>query len=470
MSTHSDICILGGGISGLSAATFLCHHHPEIRITLLEKNATSGGAIQSYKQDGYLAEWGPHGFLDNCKESKELIQWAGLETQKELAPLNKFVRYVCLQGKLQCIPQKPLKILGQPLIPVSAKLRVLADLWKTPLQGEPTVAQWIEYRFGKHLLPFADAVFTGTYAGDIQRLKIDAVMPGVRQLEQQAGSVIRGILHKLFKAKKNNTKKQGKKGLPSMTSFAGGMGQLPIALSEALARNPQVTLHYNSEAVSIVFQDDRWIVETADTTYTCTDLLVALPINACLPLLQQCPNIPTPPSTQVPEAAIASVLLGFNADAHIPFGFGYLAPEQENRFLLGALFSSHMFPGRAPEGMQLVEALVGGRRHPERLQLTDEELVSRAYEDLSSLMDLPAQPVYSHVLRSTAAIPQLEENATTLFHWREELHATFPHLHICGFGWKGIGLNDMIKEGAAMAERCVRRQTDQAPELKAVYF
>ncbi len=209
--SNYDVCIVGAGISGLSIATFLLQQQPELQLLVLEKSSKPGGAIGTYSESGYLAEWGAHGFLDNCEESRRLIGLAGLEAEVATAPLGEFVRYVCLDGQLRCIPQKPLKILREPLIPWSAKLRVLADLWKKPLEGEPSVAEWTAHRFGTALLPFADAVFTGTYAGDISRLKIDAVMPGVRELEKAHGSVIRGVIGKMRgaarqgKAKKKRT-------------------------------------------------------------------------------------------------------------------------------------------------------------------------------------------------------------------------------------------------------------------------
>ena len=100
--------------------------------------------------------------------------------------------------------------------------------------------------------------------------------------------------------------------------------------------------------------------------------------------------------------------MGFGESAEIPFGFGYLAPEQEKRFALGALFSTHMFPGRAPKGHMLLEALVGGRRHPEKLELDDDVLIQKAYADLRQLIHLPDPPVFTKVLRSDHGIPQLE--------------------------------------------------------------
>lgn len=460
-----DVCIIGTGISGLSTAAFLLDQQPDLRILMLEKADQSGGAISSYHQDGFLAEWGPHGFLDNCEASRELIRFASLEGELETTPLSEFVRYVCLDGKLQCIPQTPLRILRQPLISVPAKLRVLADLWRKPMPGSPSVAQWVEYRFGKALLPFADAVFTGTYAGDINKLKIDAVMPGVRGLEQQDGSVIRGVIKKMLAKRKGGHKR---KGMPAMTSFKEGMGRLPQRLSEKIG--DKATILYNTEATSLTKTDDQWQVTTGAAAYNCADLVVALPVNAGLPLLRQSQPL-QPPLSSLPEARIVSVILGFTEEAQVPFGFGYLAPEKEERFSLGTLFSSHMFPGRAPQGHQIMEVLVGGRRHEKRLLLSDNELINHVYQDIRQIMDLPKAPCFSKVLRSPYGIPQLESGYTDLLAWRERVMQGEPNLHICGFGWKGIGINDMTTEGRKMAQRIITRQEQgDSAEVKGVYF
>ena len=172
VSPPYDVILVGAGLSGLSVARFLRDKRPETRLLVIERNGQPGGAIRSHYEEGYLAECGAHGFLDNCLESRVLVHEAGLDGEVEKAPLAEFVRYVCLDGELKLIPQQPGKILKAPLIPLAAKFRVLAEIFKKQLEGEPTVAQWVEHRFGKALLPFADAVFTGTYAGDIERLKI----------------------------------------------------------------------------------------------------------------------------------------------------------------------------------------------------------------------------------------------------------------------------------------------------------
>ena len=461
----AEVLIIGAGLSGLAVATFLKHKQPDISLLVLEQGDHPGGAVRSHLEEGYLAEAGAHGFLDNCLESRVLVHEAGLDTAVEKAPLSEFVRYICLGGALKLIPQQPGKILKAPLIPLSAKLRILAEAWKKPFSGEPTVAQWIEYRFGKALLPFADAVFTGTYAGDIKRLKIEAVMPGLVGMEREHGSVLKGLFHKMRAGKKDVKKK---KGLPAMTSFNAGMERLPQALASGLALNREIM--YRTAARSIELNDKGWLVRTSQLELTCNHLVVALPVNSCLALLAGT-AIPSPPLTLIPEARLATVALGFTDTADIPHGFGYLAPESEQRFALGALFSSRMFPDRAPSGHVLLEALVGGRRHPERLELSDEELIDKVYQDLKELIDLPEPPVYSRVLRPKSGIPQLEQGYPGLLSWRRTLHKNEANLHLCGFGWQGIGINDMHKEAWKVAKRIlIGLQEEEKDEVKGVYF
>lgn len=463
--TH-DVIIVGAGLSGLSVARFLRDKRPGISLLLLEKNTHPGGAISSHSEEGYLAEWGAHGFLDNCLESRVLVHIAGLKQEVEKAPLKDFVRYVCLDGSLKLIPQSPPKIIKAPLVPFSAKLRILADLWKKPLPGEPTVADWVEYRFGKALLPFADAVFTGTYAGDINRLTIDSVMAGVRDIEKESGSVLRGLWKKARTKKKEGEKSTG---LPAMTSFRAGMGRFPQGLANTLEANREIMYRTSVKKISPV--ENGWQVTTDQNSFTGRHLVLALPVNASLPLLTGVDTLTPPPMDHLAEARIATVALGFTEQANIPFGFGYLAPESEQRFALGALFSSHMFPDRAPAGHQLLEALVGGRRHPERLEMDDDELIHEVYRDLGRLMDLPTPPSFARVLRPPGGIPQLESGYPALLSWRRNLHAEQQNLHVCGFGWKGIGINDMTKEAWSAAKRILTDQVEQErTELRGIYF
>jgi len=467
MNNQFDTIIIGGGLSGLSAAHTLRHNNSEHRFLLLEKDNRTGGAIESNHDRGFIAEAGPHGFLDNCVESRQILKETGLDKEVVKAPLSNFVRYVYLNGRLNLIPQTPMRILAAPLIPLSAKFRILADLVKPPLAGEPTVAKWINYRFGPALLPFVDAVFTGTYAGDYDRLTIDSVMPGIRALEKEYGSVIRGLMKKRKKKQRQGgNKKQFR--LPAMTSFTTGMQRLPEKLAGELS--PGENLLLNAGVTDIRRGTAGWEITSGKGQFFAPGLIIALPVNPALHLLKELQ--PKLPLSSIPQTRIATVVFGFDQREKLPPGFGYLIPECENRFTLGTLFSSNMFPGRAPENHMVFETLIGGRRHPEKLDIDDQTMSRKALKDVREILNLQSNPVYGTVLRSRGGIPQLEQNYPSLLQWREKLIEDWDGLHICGFGWEGIGINDMIKNSTRVAKAILTSSAAEPKEtsVKGVYF
>lgn len=459
----TDTVIIGAGLSGLTVAHTLktrCYGHTFL---LLDKDRKSGGVIRTCRDGGFIAEAGPHGFLDNCKESKEILDRIGLADQCVRAPLGRFVRYVYLAGELRQIPQTPRAILATSLIGWQDKLRVFADIWKKPLEGSPSVARWASHRFGPALLPFIDAALTGTYAGDMERLSIDGVMPGVRAMEARHGSVIRGLI-----AKKRNRTAGKKLNLPTMTSFGQGMQRLPERLSEFLQRDSEML--FNCSALHIRKVENGWEIDTEKGKFSAANLVLALPVNSSLALLNDIDD--GMPLTQIPEAKIATVALGFDEGVKLPPGFGYLIPESENRFTLGTLFSSNMFSGRAPGACSLIEVLVGGRRHPERAEFDDESLIDQSLKDVRNILKISQKPIHAKILRAGGGIPQPEQGYPDLLAWRNRLSERHKGLYVCGFGWDGIGVNDMIKTAARVAESIMEGRGDQSGKaaVKGVYF
>ena len=458
MEGRYDVVIIGGGLSGLSVAHFLRTLLSDLKVLVIEKSARPGGAVQTFKEGGFQGEWGPHGFLDNTAESQELLHDTGLYDEAQSAPLGDFYRYVCHQGQLVRLPQSLKTVLATPLVSPFGKVRVLADLWKRPRPQAMTIGEWVEYRFGRELLPLVDAAVTGSFAGDYTKLCIDAVMPGVRKLEMEAGSVLRGLIGK---KKSGGGKKLGR--LPSMLNFSEGMERL----IKVLAAKQEIS--YNTLVQGISRQQGGWRILGDQGTIDATNVVLAVPVNQCLQLLS---SFKAPPIACVPVSKIINVVMGFAGSAKVPYGFGYLAPEREKRFTLGAMFTSHMFPDRAPSGQVLIEALVGGRRHPERLILSDEEIIDQVYADVSQLIELPEPPLFVKVLRSEHGIPQLEMDHPRLLAWRREMEGDFLGLNICGFGWDGIGMNDMIKSAkkTVLAIAAGGRGQEDEAKVKPVYF
>lgn len=469
MNSHFQTIILGGGLSGLTAAHKLRLNRPKHKLLVLEKSNCTGGVIKTHEELGFISEIGPHGFLDNCQESKQILAETGLDAECVKAPLIDFVRYVFLHNKLNLIPQTPGKILKAPLIPWAAKLRVLFELFQPALSGEPTVAKWINHRFGPALLPYLDAVYTGTYAGDFDRLTIDSVMPGVRAIEKEYGSVLYGLFCEMRKKKKSRPKGESTAlQMPAMTSFPKGMVRLPERLSENLQRGENLLL--GTTVLSVKPQEKTWHIDTTAGSFTAENVIFALPINESLKMLSKIDN--DIPEKAVPETWLATVVFGFTERNQLPPGFGYLTPECEKRFTLGSLFSSNMFPNRAPDGHIVFETLIGGRRHPERVCLDDRELSRRALDDVSEILNIREQPVYTTVLRSNGGIPQLEKNYPALLKWRENFQTHHRGVQICGFGWDGIGLNDMMKHATKAADAILSGPSGSGdePEVKGVYF
>ncbi len=461
-----DTIIIGGGLSGLTIAHRLLRDQPQHRFCLLEKERRTGGVIQSWRQGGILAEPGPHGFLDNCPQSQQLLRETGLDSIALRASLQKFVRYVYHEGQLKLIAQSPGKILTAPLISPIAKLGVLRDLWKPCLKGEPSIARWGAYRFGKALLPYLDAAFTGTYAGDIERLSIDAVLPGIRALEKEHGSVIRGLL-----AKRRQKKTGGERSaLPAMTSFPGGMQQLVDTLATAL--NKGENLFCPVSILEISREADHWRVRTESSDYSAPHLVLAVPVNTALTLLDAIAGLQVnPPLPKLPEAAIANIAITFPKEVNIPQGFGFLVPEQENKFILGTLFSSNMFAGRAPQNTHLLEVMVGGRRHPERLDQSENDIIAAAVADIQQILQIKKEPLSAVRLPSVGSFPQAEQGYPALLNWKETLEAETRGLYLCGFGWGGIGINDMIRGSFRIAQRLLRgAQQQNTAGIKGIYF
>ncbi len=457
MENSFDVIIIGAGLSGLSTAHFLHKATQDLSVKIVEKSQRSGGAVQTFNQSGFQGEWGPHGFLDNTPESQELLRDLGLYQEAQPAPLEDFYRYLCHNGKLQRLPQSPKTILTTPLLTFPGKLRALADLFKKPIDLDQSIGEWVEYRFGRQLLPLVDAAVTGSFAGDYTRLSIDAVMPGVRQLEKEVGSVIRGLIRK-----KKSGKQKKLSRLPSMLNFPHGMEYLIKTMTTGR------DIEYNQKVLS-VSKDEQWQVQTDSQKLSAANLVIALPVNKALELLT---SISAPPVPKVSVARIVNVVLGFDKSAKVPYGFGYLAPENEKRFALGAMFTSHMFPDRSPQDQVMIEALVGGLRHPERLQLSDDELIKNVLQDISKLMELPPTPLFTKVLRPENGIPQMEMNHPALLDWRNTIEGNQAGLQVCGFGWDGIGMNDMIKTARKTANAIVKggRRELAAAKVKPIYF
>jgi oxygen-dependent protoporphyrinogen oxidase len=441
------IAVLGGGITGLAAAWQL--QRAGFAPVVFERAERAGGAIGTLRTDGWLHELGPNSLLEGAPEVPAFITDIGLGDRRLYASPAAQRRYIVRGGRLRAMPASPAAFITTNLFSWGAKLGLLGEPWRprAPADSEESVADFVVRRLGREFLDYAVNPFVGgVYAGDPARLSVRHAFPKLHALEQEHGSLIRGAL------KRRNTS-----GGPAgrMFSFPEGLGEIPAALARALG--PALRLGHAVRAARR--QAAGWEVEfTArgqHATETFSAVVCALPADALAsldfaglaPSLQQLREIEHPP--------VCSIFTGYRREAvrHPLDGFGLLVPAVEHRPWLGTLFSSTLFPGRAPDGCVGLTSFVGGMRDPALTSRDDAALVDLVHAELGQILGVHAAPVFTHVQRWPRAIPQYALGYQRFQDAIIAAEAAAPGLFIGGNCRDGISLANCIASAGRLAQR-----------------
>jgi oxygen-dependent protoporphyrinogen oxidase len=435
--------IVGGGISGLSLGFELLERGQDV--VLLEAGDRLGGNVHSREVDGFLLEEGPNAFLDNEPAMILMIDRLGLTPRVRPADPSAKERFLFSRGQLRAVPSVPPKILTSSFLPLGARLRLLLEPFsKRAKVDDESLADFARRHLGKSATCIAvDAVQSGIFAGDPERLSAWA-FPKLVELERAHRSLVLGMLRE---QKARRRAGQSTKH-PSLATFDRGLSTLIDALvarlgSRARARQPVERLERTASGWRVHaterFEADRVVLTTPGPS---TARLVALLSAEAASELEA-----------IPYAPIAVVQLAF-AQSALPAplrGFGFLAPETEGRRLLGAIFASAIFPFRAPEGQALVTCMIGGARHPERLELDDAALHRLATDELTGALGLREPARLLAVTRWPRAIPQYVVGHRARVARIEKALAALPGLHLAGNLLHGVGLNDCVRTSARLA-------------------
>lgn len=441
------VAILGGGITGLTAAWQIQRSGCEA--VLFEKSDRVGGAIQSVRQAGWLHELGPNSLIEGSAATAGLIRDLGLASKQIYAQPEAKNRYIIKGGNLVPVPTSISGFISTSLFSTGAKLRLLAEPWRPRYAGndEESVANFVRRRLGPEFLDYAINPFVGgVYAGDPGRLSVKHAFPKLHSLEQSYGSLIRGAIRR-------RNASAGPKG--RIYSFLDGLDTLPQALATtlgpAIRRNTTVhTLRRLSTGWEIVCEN-----ETSATAGQFDSVVCAMPAVGLSRLrfegveggagLAGLEAIEHPP--------VVSLLLGYPRDcvAHRLDGFGALVPEVEQRSILGCLFSSSLFPGRAPAGHVAITVFVGGVRQPQLAHLSDRQLTNLAATELTELLGARGIPSFVHLQRWPRAIPQYTIGYQRFKDAIAAVEQKSPGLFIGGNCRDGISLPNCIESGFRLA-------------------
>jgi oxygen-dependent protoporphyrinogen oxidase len=467
----SSVAIIGAGITGLTAAFYL--KRKGIPVTVYEGSGRVGGVIQSLEQDGYLAEFGPNTILETSPKIGQLIRDAGL-TQRRLDPDPKAeARYVVRYKRPIEMPASPLGFLTTDLFSAKAKLAVLREPFVPARRDgkEESIAEFVVRRLGQEFLDHAiDALVAGVYAGDPYKLSVPQAFPKLKQLEDRYGSLIKG---QILGARERKKRGEVAKDRAAKFSFDEGLQVLPETmarqLGEALRLNTQVTrLAQTSTGWTLELNegDEQSHVEHSAVIYCGTAYKLAeLRLEAQNPVrLDAFSEIRYPP--------VASVVLGFRREdvTHPCQGFGMLIPKVEGFKILGTIFSSALFPNRAPAGHLTLTSYVGGERYPELASLPPDELVALTCEDLRVLLGVRGKPTFQHSVLYARAIPQYIVGYGRYRELMNEIETKAAGLFLAGHYRDGVSLSDSIVSGCNVADRvadfCRQATTLLAGEMR----
>jgi oxygen-dependent protoporphyrinogen oxidase len=439
--------VVGGGISGLVCAYAL--QKAGIEVLLIEASPRTGGVISSVTRDGYLLELGPQSFAGTV-QLRELCADLGIADQLLEAP-PKAPRYVLIDGALQPVPMSPVAFFLSPLINGSTKWALARDIFgkSTPPDSDESVAAFIRRKFSDQLLDRLVGPFvSGVYAGDPEKLSLRSAFPSLYEAEKAYGSIVRGVL-KISKGKK------GPRERPTLNTFREGNKTLVRALTDKLGSAAFTQIR----AKKVYRQNDGTFAlslegQTAAEPVQAKSVIFAAPTDVTGTLLSQLDSSFESLLNSVEYAAVAVVALGYRRSdvGHSLDGFGFLVPRSAGLRILGTVWNSSLFPGRAPEGHALLTTFVGGATDPSAAKLQTGELTSLVHREIAPLLAIKNGPAFCNVAIWPRALPQYNlGHADRLASITKNL-ARFPGIFLAGNYLRGPAIGSCIEQALAVAE------------------
>jgi oxygen-dependent protoporphyrinogen oxidase len=373
--SQADVIVVGAGITGLTCAYRL--QKLGINTLVLESGKRAGGVIRSEMIDGHLVEWGP-GSLLPTPHTFAMLEELGLGKELEEAD-PKSPRYIVVNGRLRPIPLGPLTVRGI--------LRGMAEPFiRSKSQNDESVARFFRRRFGPEIHDRLVAPFvTGIFAGNTEALSVGSVFPRVLDIEREYGSVVLGMLRGKPRDKSAPPPRRS-----TISSFPGGMEALPKRVAENL------NIQTGCSGIRIGKDVQARATVLAVPAYSAAEILREMypDLAAMLGGFDYAPIVIA--TTSMPVSSLSNPLKGF----------GFLAPQSERLVILGTIFSSVLFSGRAPEGRLLLTSFLGGITRPEVFDWPDERVWESVCSELKRLLNTSIRPEPLAIFRHRRAIPQ----------------------------------------------------------------
>jgi protoporphyrinogen/coproporphyrinogen III oxidase len=449
--------IVGGGISGLSAAYYLATSRASS--TLLESRPRLGGVIQTESVEGCVIEGGPDSFLSVKPAALELIRELGLADQVigSNDHLRKtFVwrggRLIALpDGLMMMVPTRILPLLTTGLIGWGTKLRMGFELFRAPRMraADESVAEFIEEHYGSEAVDYlAEPLLSGVYGGNPRMLSVRSVLPRFAEMAEQYGSLTRGVLAERAKAKSRGPAQ------PLFRTLKGGLGQIVDAVTREIRGSTEI-LQARAEAVERTAEGFR--VRVAGDWMEAGNLVLACEAHNAAPLLSALDGRLAELLAEVPYGSSMTVALGFRAAdfAHPPAGFGFLIPARDRRKLVACTWVGTKFSYRVPPDKIVARCFLGGIDGGAVLEESDDAIVAAVTTELREIAGVTARPVFARIFRWPRSMAQYVVGHRARQSEVEARIASIKGLHLAGNAYQGIGIPDCIRLGKAAAQKIV---------------
>jgi oxygen-dependent protoporphyrinogen oxidase len=452
------IAIIGGGISGLTAAFTLEEHRRAgiAEYTLYESAPYLGGVLRTERIQDCIVEAGPDSFITEKPWAAGLCRTLGLGDQ--LIGSNDADRktYILVRGQFIPLPDGlmfmvPTKILPtafSPLFSWTTKLRIARELLYPPraAEADESVASLIERHYGKEMVDrLADPLLSGVYGGEAASLSVRAVLPRFAEIERAHGSLGRAMLT----ARKKSSNKPSP---PLFTSLKNGMQQLVEALVPRLNQSSLLT---NTQVESIQPEAGGWAISSGSKSDRFDAVILAVPAHAAARLLTPCAHELSAELAGIGYSSSITVALGYdrNVRQSLPPGFGFLVPHSEGKRLLAATFVHNKFPHRAPDDRALLRCFFAGSNAENIWQLSGDAIVAVVRNELQQILGLRTTPLFARIYKWKSAMAQYGVGHLERLDRIERLCQQLPGLALAGNGYRGIGIPDCVRSGTEAAKQ-----------------
>jgi len=458
------VAVVGGGITGLAAALRLVERGAKVR--LFEASPRLGGVLETETCDGFQIERGSDSFITNRPWAVDLCKRIGMAD--ELIRTNDAFRktFVVCRGRLCEVPEGFLlmapsrigSVLASPVLSPLGKLRLAWEYFvprkAADADSDESLASFVRRRLGREAFDrLVQPLVGGIYTADAEKLSLRATLPRFLDMERDHGSLIRAARHEARNKPHGEAAEVSGARYSLFVTPRRGLTSLVEAIA---ARLPAGCVALNTPVERISRRPDgSWDVVLGEGSEPFDGVILANPAPVAARQLADVDAELAGELGRIPYAGAAVVSIGFRREqiGHALDGFGFVVPEVEGRKILACSFSSVKFAGRAPAGHELFRVFVGGARHPEMLDLSDDDLQRITCEELGELLDVKGTPVMARVARYRGAMPQYHVGHIKLVEGIEARTKAMAGLELAGNAYRGVGIPDSIHSGEAAAER-----------------